>query len=37
MFRARENQLILPGDFFLPFCGKLNEDNRWVKLAQVIP
>ncbi|WP_419670144.1 IS5 family transposase [Alicyclobacillus macrosporangiidus] len=37
MFRARENQLVLPGDFFLPFGGKLNQDNRWVKLAQAIP
>ncbi|WP_188883507.1 IS5 family transposase, partial [Alicyclobacillus cellulosilyticus] len=37
MFRPSENQMILPGDFFLPFGGKLNENNRWVKLAQMIP
>jgi len=29
--------MILPGDFFLPFGGKLAEDNRWVLLAQMIP
>ncbi|WP_162487633.1 IS5 family transposase [Paenibacillus sp. LC231] len=27
----------MPGDFFLPFGGKLNPDNRWCKLAQLIP
>ncbi|TLS48800.1 transposase [Paenibacillus antri] len=31
------NQILLPGDFFLPFGGKLNPDNRWCKLAQLIP
>lgn len=31
------NQILLPGDFFLPFGGKLNPDNRWCKLAQIIP
>lgn len=24
-------------DFFLPFGGQLSEDNRWVKLAELIP
>jgi hypothetical protein len=32
-----ENQLLLPDDFFLPFGGKLNKENRWVKLAQLVP
>lgn len=32
-----ENQLIMPGDFFLPFGGKLNEENRWVQLARLVP
>lgn len=32
-----DNQLILPGDFFLPFGGKLDEKNRWVQLAQLVP
>jgi IS5 family transposase len=31
------NQLLLPGDFYLPFGGKLNAENRWVKLARIIP
>lgn len=37
MYRMTEHQLILPDDFFLPFGGKLNKDNRWVKLAALIP
>lgn len=32
-----ENQIILPGEFFLPFGGKLDEENRWVQLAQLVP
>ena len=32
-----ENQLLLPGDFFLPFGGKLDEQNRWVQLARLVP
>ncbi len=32
-----QDQIIMPGDFFLPFGGKLNEDNRWVRLAKMIP
>lgn len=32
-----DNQMILPGDFFLPFGGKLDQQNRWVQLAQLIP
>jgi hypothetical protein len=26
-----------PSDFELHFGGKLSADNRWVKMAQVIP
>ncbi|MCL6600259.1 MAG: IS5 family transposase [Alicyclobacillus macrosporangiidus] len=37
MYRKRENQVLLPHEFFLPFGGKLNENNRWVKLTQLIP
>lgn len=37
MYKRTENQLILPDDFFLPFGGKLNKNNRWVKLASLIP
>ncbi|PTQ57487.1 MAG: hypothetical protein BSOLF_1365 [Candidatus Carbobacillus altaicus] len=37
MFGSSEQQMILPDDFFLPFGGKLNQNNRWVKLVQTIP
>lgn len=37
MYQRTEGQIILPGDFFLPFGGKLAEDNRWVLLAQIVP
>src|SRR5690625_4304308 len=37
MYEHNERQLIMPDEFFLPFGGKLNPDNRWVKLAQLIP
>ncbi|WP_028988097.1 transposase [Thermicanus aegyptius] len=33
----QENQLLLPSDIFLPFGGRLNLDNRWIKFAQLIP
>jgi transposase, IS5 family len=28
---------MLPGDFFLPFGGRLSENNRWVQLSYLIP
>lgn len=37
LYKYQEHQLIMPEDFFLPFGGKLNKENRWVKLAQMIP
>jgi transposase, IS5 family len=37
MYRNRSSQIMMSDDFFLPFGGKLNPDNRWVKLAQMIP
>ncbi len=27
----------MPDDFFLPFGGVLNKEDRWVILAQIIP
>lgn len=33
MYPHDENQI----EFFLPFGGKLSSDNRWVKLARLIP
>lgn len=37
LYEMTENQLILPDDFFLPFGGKLDKDNRWIALAHLIP
>ncbi len=37
LYRSSEREILLPDDFFLPFGGKLNKENRWVKLAQMIP
>jgi len=37
MYKHNERQTILPGEFFLPFGGELNDENRWCKLAQLIP
>lgn len=35
MYRS-ENQPDLP-DFYLPFSGKLDPENRWVRLSKIIP
>ncbi|QSO48607.1 transposase [Alicyclobacillus mengziensis] len=37
MYANHQDQQILPGDFFLPFGGRLSENNRWVQLAYLIP
>src|SRR5699024_9429164 len=38
LFRSHNaNQLIMPDEFFLPFGGRLNPDNRWVVMASLIP
>lgn len=37
MYKHNEKQMILPDEFFLPFEGKLNPENRWCKLALLIP
>lgn len=36
MYRQPSNQLKIE-DFVLPFEGKLNPENRWVKLSKLIP
>ena len=36
MYRKTEEQLYLE-NFYLPFGGKLRQDNRWVQLAGIIP
>lgn len=37
MYKYSDNQMMLPHEFFLPFGGKLNPENRWCKLAALIP
>lgn len=37
MYEHNAKQMILPHEFFLPFGGNLNPDNRWVRMASVIP
>lgn len=37
MYTHNQNQMIMPEDFFLPFEGQLNADNRWVRMASLIP
>ena len=37
MYKNNEKQMRIPNEFFLPFGGKLNKENRWVKLANIIP
>lgn len=37
MYKNHESQLMIPEDFFLSFGGKLDKENRWVKLAAIIP
>lgn len=37
MYRKPELAPSPPSDFELPFEGRLSEDNRWVKMAQLIP
>lgn len=37
MYEHDAKQMILPHEFFLPFAGQLNPENRWCKLAMMIP
>ena len=37
MYKYGDNQIMMPLDFFLPFDGKLNPENRWCKLAELVP
>ena len=36
MFRKLEKEIFLE-EFIMPFGGKLNANNRWVKLSKIIP
>lgn len=37
MYCNKTSQIRISDDFFLPFGGKLNKDNRWVKLEALVP
>jgi hypothetical protein len=37
MYRREPRHQLSFQDFFLPFGGKLSGDNRWIKLAELIP
>jgi hypothetical protein len=37
MYRREHRHQLSFEDFFLPFGGKLTGDNRWIKLAELIP
>ena len=36
MYRKPNPQLTID-DFILPFSGKMSAENRWIKLARIIP
>ena len=37
MYRKDNKEQLTIEDFFLPFGGKLDTKNRWVKLAEITP
>ena len=37
MYRQEHCDLLSLEDLLLPFGGKLSGDNRWIKLAELIP
>ena len=37
MYRRKDRNQLSFEDFFLPFGGKLSGENRWIKLAELIP
>ena len=37
MYRHEDRRQLELEKFYLPFEGHLNQDNRWVKLAKLIP
>jgi transposase, IS5 family len=37
MYRREHHNQLSFQDFFLPFGGQLSGDNRWIKLANLIP
>lgn len=37
MYNPTEQQITFSHEFFVPFGGKLNPDNKWCQLALMIP
>lgn len=37
MYRRKRPNPLWFKDFFIPFSGQLSGDNRWIKLADLIP
>ena len=37
MYRREHRHQLSFEDFYLPFGGTLSGDNRWIKLAELIP
>jgi hypothetical protein len=37
MYRKETKNQLSFEDFYLPFGGRLNGDNRWIKLSQIVP
>jgi len=37
MYKKADRAQLSIEEFYLPFGGQLNADNRWVKLARLMP
>ena len=37
MYRKQDRNQLSMDEFFLPFGGRLSADNRWVKMAELMP
>lgn len=37
MYKAKDKKQFKLEDFYLPFGGHLNQNNRWVQLSEIIP
>ena len=37
MYRGKNHQQLEFPDFYLPFSGHLDPENRWIKLARLVP
>ncbi len=37
MYRKLDKAQLSMNEFFMPFGGRLSADNRWVKIAKLMP